>query len=95
MSKTKYIDRPISLEEKVRLWNQGYVVIERFDNSLAPAEPIPNLRTMTHELLPAVAQEMLRHAANTPNTAVDPLARVKAIEEATERVKNLYPKLFK
>ena len=45
--------------------------------------------------LPAVAQELLRKAAQTPNTVADPLRRTKAIEEAQRKISQMYPNLFK
>lgn len=45
--------------------------------------------------LPQTAVELLKRAAQTPVTPTDPLARVKAIEKATQRVKDLFPNLFK
>lgn len=48
-----------------------------------------------HGALPVDAQLDLMAAAKTPITAVDPLARVKAIEQATKRVKRNYPRFFK
>lgn len=47
-----------------------------------------------HQVLPAAAIALLQRAAKTPITAEDPLARVKAIEQATKRVKRDYPHLF-
>ncbi len=51
----------------------------------APLEP---------KILPADAREILQQAARTPNTERDPLARTKAIEQATARVRRMYPKFF-
>lgn len=48
-----------------------------------------------HHLLPPFAIELLQKAARTPITAADPLARVKAIESATRRIKREYPHLFR
>ena len=48
-----------------------------------------------HRLLPAAAIRALQEAARTPITAADPLARVKAIERATRRIKRDYPHLFR
>ena len=45
--------------------------------------------------LPQIAVDLLRQAAQTPITPTDPLARVKAIEKATQRIKTLFPNLFK
>lgn len=47
-----------------------------------------------HSLLPPDAIALLQKAAQTPNTASDPLARVKAVQQATQRVKAQYPHLF-
>lgn len=47
-----------------------------------------------HQVLPAEAVAQLQRAAKTPITADDPLARVKAIEQATKRIKRDYPHLF-
>lgn len=44
--------------------------------------------------LPPAAVKLLQQAAQTPITRADPLARVKAIEKATERVKREYPQYF-
>lgn len=46
-------------------------------------------------VLPSDAAKLLRQAAQTPITRADPLARVKAIEKAIERVKRKYPQFFK
>ena len=46
-------------------------------------------------VLPAAAVAMLQRANQTPVTADDPLARVKAIEQATRRIKMQYPQFFK
>lgn len=48
-----------------------------------------------HRLLPPDAIRALQEAAKTPITAADPLARVKAIEQATRRIKRTYPHLFR
>jgi hypothetical protein len=48
-----------------------------------------------HRVLPAAAIALLQRAAQTPITADEPLARVKAIEKATKRVKQQYPEFFK
>ena len=47
-----------------------------------------------HGALPLEAQRILMRAAQTPVTAADPLARTKAIEKATQRVKTQYPEYF-
>lgn len=46
-------------------------------------------------VLPRDAAKLLQQAAQTPITRADPLARVKAIEKAIERVKREYPQFFK
>lgn len=51
--------------------------------------------TVIHHVLPAAAQRELQRAAQTPITARDPLARQKAIEKATQRIKSENPQLFK
>lgn len=48
-----------------------------------------------HHVLPAAAIATLQRAARTENTAADPLARQKAIEKATQRVKEQFPEYFK
>jgi len=48
-----------------------------------------------HTVLPPEAIALLRRAAQTPITRDDPLARVKAIEKATERVRHQFPQSFK
>lgn len=45
--------------------------------------------------LPAEAVAQLQRAALTPIPANDPLARVKAIEHVTKRIKRENPDLFK
>lgn len=50
--------------------------------------------TPTHQVLPQHAVQLLVQAARTPIPEHDPLARVKAIEKATERVKSTYPEKF-
>ena len=44
--------------------------------------------------LPRDAAKLLQQAAQTLITRADPLARVKAIEKAIERVKREYPQFF-
>lgn len=46
------------------------------------------------KVLPPDAVRLLQQAAQTPITRADPLARVKAIDKATERVKRKYPQYF-
>lgn len=48
-----------------------------------------------HQVYPVAAQALLQRAAQTPITPADPLARVKAIERATQQVKSQFPHLFK
>lgn len=45
--------------------------------------------------LPADAIAQLQRAALTPVTEDDPLARVKAIEQTTRRIKLQFPNFFK
>ncbi|CAB5162337.1 hypothetical protein UFOVP151_20 [uncultured Caudovirales phage] len=45
-------------------------------------------------ILPAEAIAQLQRAALTPITTNDPLARVKAIEQAVKRVKRNHPQYF-
>ncbi len=47
------------------------------------------------KVLPTDAAKLLKQAAQTPITRADPLARVKAIEKAVERVKRQFPQFFK
>lgn len=47
------------------------------------------------QILPADAIAQLQRAALTPITEDDPLARVKAIEQATRRIKMQHPQFFK
>ncbi len=47
-----------------------------------------------HGALPLEAQRILMRAAQTPVTAADPLARTKAIEKATQRVRSMFPTYF-
>ena len=49
----------------------------------------------TSTLLPDDAVEQLKTAANKLVTKQDPLARIKAIEEATQKIKRKYPQFFK
>jgi hypothetical protein len=48
-----------------------------------------------HTALPVEAQLELMRASLTPITRDDPLARIKAIEKATQRVKHNHPQFFK
>ena len=47
------------------------------------------------EILPWEAVQMLTRAAKTPVTEKDPLARLKAIEEADRRIRRQYPRYFR
>lgn len=47
------------------------------------------------KVLPYDAARLLQRAAQTPIPAADPLARVKAIEKATQWAKREYPQFFK
>lgn len=44
--------------------------------------------------LPYEARETLARAARTPITTTDPLARLKAIDVAIERIRVKFPRLF-
>lgn len=54
---------------------------------------ISNLQPST--LLPPLARKLLIDAAATPENPKDPLARQRAIEDATKKVKSMYPQFFK
>jgi hypothetical protein len=45
--------------------------------------------------LPQPAAEALKKAAQVQPTKSDPLARVKALERATDMARRLYPDMFK
>lgn len=45
--------------------------------------------------LPAAAAQALVKAAQTANSVADPLRRQKAIEKATQNIKQQHPHLFK
>lgn len=45
--------------------------------------------------LPPAAAKQLKLAAQTPNTVRDPLAKQKAIEVATAKVRREYPQYFR
>ena len=47
------------------------------------------------KVLPQEAARLLQQAAQTPIPGHDPLARVKAIEKAIERIKRQYPQCFR
>lgn len=51
-------------------------------------------RSTVSATLPAAAIKLLQEAAQTPIPGHDPLARVKAVEKATERVRREYPQFF-
>jgi len=51
--------------------------------------------TQRAKILPDSAVRWLCQAAQTPLTPVDPLARLKAIETATERIKRTWPQYFR
>lgn len=46
-------------------------------------------------VLPPLARKLLQDAASVVPTNDDPLKRQKAIEQATKRVKELYPQFFR
>ena len=46
-------------------------------------------------VLPREVALQLQQAAATENSPVDPLARQKAIEKVTRRIKQQYPKFFR
>lgn len=46
-------------------------------------------------VLPPLARKLLMEAAATPDNPKDPLARQRAIEDATKKVKQMYPNFFK
>lgn len=46
-------------------------------------------------VLPHAAREALRRAAATPVSDADPLARMKAINRATEQIRRQYPQFFR
>lgn len=48
-----------------------------------------------HRVLPVDAQLDLMAASQVPVTRADPLARLKAIEKATQRAQRNHPYLFK
>lgn len=52
-------------------------------------KPLPPANVLSRD-----AAKLLQQAAQTPITRADPLARVKAIEKAIERVKREYPQFF-
>ena len=53
----------------------------------------PQTQTMS-EFLPPMARGMLMTAAQTPVDR-DPLARLKAIEKAAEKIRAIWPELFR
>lgn len=46
-------------------------------------------------VLPSIPAKLLQRAAETRNTLTDPLARLKAVEKAIEKVKKEYPEYFR
>ena len=54
-----------------------------------------NNRPRISALLPLRAARELQRAALTPIPDADPLARLKAIENTTEWVKQIYPEYFR
>jgi hypothetical protein len=48
-----------------------------------------------HKALPAEVQKRLQQAAQTKNTAADPMARSKAIDAVYAWAKRQYPEYFK
>lgn len=50
---------------------------------------------MAKSLLPEDARQILIKASQTPVTAHDPLARIRAIESAEATIKKMYPYLFR
>lgn len=53
------------------------------------------MTTAVSTVLPPAARVKLQRAAQTPIPADDPLARVKAIEKATQWIKQNYPQFFR
>jgi hypothetical protein len=47
-----------------------------------------------HNLLPLDAQALLRRAAATRVTDTDPMARIRAVDQAIKRVKREHSRLF-
>lgn len=47
------------------------------------------------QLLPPAAREALQRAAQTPIPDHDPLARVTAIDQVIQRIRNQYPEYFR
>lgn len=54
-----------------------------------------NSNCLPHRVYPAAVIAQLQRAAQTPVTEADPLARVKAIEQTTQRIRQQYPELFR
>jgi len=48
-----------------------------------------------HALLPAAAVRMLQRATQAPVTQADPLARRKAVDEAAQQVRRMWPQYFR
>lgn len=51
--------------------------------------------TKTTGTLPETAADALKKAAQVKPSAADPMARIKAVERATELARRLYPDHFK
>jgi hypothetical protein len=49
----------------------------------------------TQGALPETAADALKRAAQVKPSAADPMARIKAVERATELARRLYPDHFK
>lgn len=49
----------------------------------------------TQGALPSQAADALKKAAQVQPSAADPMARIKAVERATELARRLYPNHFK
>lgn len=47
------------------------------------------------KILPADARKMLADAAKIENTELNPMARERAINRVTKRIKQMYPKYFR
>lgn len=58
---------------------------------MTPSTPKPQLA----QVLPQYLARALFRASQTPIPANDPLARVRAIEEVSERIKENYKQYFK
>lgn len=58
-----------------------------------PADVLKNTAPV-HRVLPPEGQAMLQRAAATPTPPGDPMARTRAINQAVEKLKFLYPEVF-